>query len=126
MVHYRPPMAKHPNGYQGDGGRRYLRKSALIREHARKLIAEGKRVTHAVLIDMLDRERPGHRTFPTEVSRALKGIDRALRRRRGQAVEADGERFPSIRDAARAKDISMEAARKRLASRNFPGWKRVD
>jgi hypothetical protein len=119
-------MAKHPNGYRGDGGRPYVRKSALIREHARRLIAEGGRVTHAAIIEMLDGERPGHRTFPTEISRALKGIDRKFRRRKGQSVEVDGELLPSIRDAARAKGISMEAARKRLASPNFPDWKRVD
>lgn len=121
-------MAKHPSGYvdKGGGGRRYVRKSALIREYARGLIAAGGTVTQAAVMEMLDRKRPGHRTFPTEVSRALKGIERALRPRAGQGVEADGERYPSIREAARAKGLSMQAVRKRLTNPNFPGWKRTE
>lgn len=119
-------MTRHQDGYYGRRGKLYKRKSTLIVEHARKLIAKGRPITHAVIMAMLDRERPGHRTYPTEISRALKGIDRAQRSRQGQAVEADGERFPSIRDAARANGISMEAARKRLASPSFPRWTRID
>lgn len=112
-------MTKHPNGYSGQDGKLYKRKSTLIVELARKLVAHGEKVTHSPIIGMLDKERPGHNTYPGEISRAIKGIDRSLRSRRGQTVEVDGKQYPSIRDAARANGISMQAARKRFGSSNF-------
>lgn len=120
-------MTKHQDGYYGRGGKLYKRKSALIVEHARKLVVAGKPVTHASIVAMLDEERPGHRTFPTEISRALeKVIPKAKRARSGHGVEVKGTVHPSVRAAARAEGISMEAARKRIASPNFPDWKLLD
>lgn len=119
-------MTTHPDGYYGKGGRFYRRKSTLIVEYAKKLVAEGKPVTHAAIMTMLDKERPGHRTFPTEISRALKSIPKAKRARSGHGVKVGRIVYPSVRAAARAEGISMEAARKRIASPNFPKWKRID
>jgi len=119
-------MTTHPNGYYGKGGRFYKRKSTLIVEHARKLVSEGKPVTHAAIMAMLDKERPKHCTFPTEISRALRSIPKAKRARSGYGIKADGVAYPSVRAAARAEGIAMETVRKRIASPNFPKWKRVD
>jgi hypothetical protein len=119
-------MTRHPNGYHGKGGKLYRRKSTLIVEHARKLVAEGKPVTHDAIMAMLDKERPKHRTYPTEISRALKSIPKAKRARTGYGVKADGAIYPSVRAAARAKGVAMETVRKRIASPNFPKWKRID
>lgn len=119
-------MTTHPDGYYGKGGRFYRRKSTLIVEYARKLVVEGKPVTHAAIMAMLDRERPKHRTFPTEISRALKSIPKNKRARSGRGVKANGVVYPSVRAAARAKDVAMETVRKRIASPNFPNWKRID
>lgn len=93
--------------------------------HARGLVASGKPVTQRAIMLMLDCERPGHRTLPTEISRALRSVDRSKRPRQGQRVEVDGREFASVREAARAEGVSPEAARKRLASR-FPGWRPLD
>ncbi|MBC7102072.1 MAG: hypothetical protein H5U13_02425 [Parvibaculum sp.] len=95
-------------------------------EHARKLIAEGKPVTHAAIMTMLNRERPRHRTFPTEISRALKSIPKEHRPRQGFNVKVEGTIYPSVRAAARAKGVSMETVRKRIANPNYPKWKRRD
>lgn len=119
-------MTKHPNGFYGKRGAKYKWKSTLIVEYARKLIAEGKPVTHAAIMAMLDKERPKHRTFPTEISRALKSIPRAKRARSGHGVKADGVIYPSVRAAARAKGVAMETVRKRIANPNFPKWKRIE
>jgi hypothetical protein len=119
-------MTKHPNGYYGPSGKRYKWKSTLIVEYAHKLIAENKPVTHAAIMAMLDKERPGHRTFPTEISRALKKpIPKAKRARTGYSVKADGVVYPSVRAAARAEGVAMETVRKRIASPHFPKWKRI-
>jgi hypothetical protein len=118
-------MTTHPNGYYGKGGRFYKRKSTLIVEYARKLIAEGKPVTHVAIMAMLDKERPKHHTYPTEISRALASIPRAKRARTGHGVKADGVVYPSVRAAARAKGIAMETVRKRIVNPNFPRWKRI-
>jgi hypothetical protein len=119
-------MTKHPNGYYGPGGRRYKWKSTLIVEYA-KLVAERKPVTHAAIMAMLDKERPGHRTFPTEISRALKKtIPKAKRARSGHGVKVGRVVYPSVRAAARANDVAMETVRKRIASPNFPKWERID
>ena len=120
-------MTKHPNGHYGTDGKLYRRKSTLIIEHARKLVTDGKPVTHAAIMTMLDEERPGHHTFPTEISRALsRAIPKEERARLGHGVKVNGTVHPSVRAAARAEGVSMEAARKRIASPNFPDWKRVD
>lgn len=119
-------MTTHPNGYYGKGGRFYKRKSTLIVEYARRLIDEGKPVTHAAIMAMLDKERPRHRTFPTEISSALKkSIPKAKRARTGHGVKADGVVYPSVRTTARAEGVAMETVRKRIASPNFPKWKRI-
>jgi hypothetical protein len=118
-------VTRHPDGYERDG-KRYKRKSALIVEHARELVAEGKPVTHAAIMEMLDVARPGHRTYPTEISRALRRVvAKAKRARSGHGVEVKGVSHPSVRAAARAEGISMEAARKRIASPSFPDWKLI-
>jgi hypothetical protein len=120
-------MTKHSNGFYGKRGAKYKWKSTLIVEYAKKLIVERKPVTHAAIMTMLDKERPGHRTYPTEISRALKKtIPKAKRARSGYGVNADGAVYPSVRAAARAKDISMETVRKRIVNPNFPKWKRID
>ncbi|MGX9393561.1 hypothetical protein ACWX0K_14780 [Nitrobacteraceae bacterium UC4446_H13] len=119
-------MTRHPDGYHGQGGKLYRRKSTLIVEHARKLIAEGKPVTQGAIMKMLDKERPKHRTFPTEISRALKSIPKENRPRQGHSVKAEGVVYPSMLAAARAKDVAMETVRKRITSPNCPKWKRLD
>jgi hypothetical protein len=119
-------MTKHPNGFYGERGKKYKWKSELIVEHARKLVAQGEPVTHAAIMAMLDEERPGHRTYPTEISRALKRtVPKAKRARSGQRVQVMDAVHPSMRAAARAEGISMEAARKRIASPSFPDWKLI-
>jgi hypothetical protein len=116
-------MAKHPNGWKANG-REYVWKSTLIREFVRGLVHEGEPVTHSAVMAMLDRERPGHRTFPTEISRALLGVAPAgARRKDGQRVEADGVTYPSLAAAGEAHGISKEAARKRVQSTRYPGWR---
>lgn len=118
-------MVRHPNGWYGEKRRRYQTKADLIRAYARALVADGQPVTQRAVMEMLDRERPGHGTYPTEISRAIKRIPKTKRSREGFRVEVDGKEFPSIREAARAEDLSMEAARKRLANPKFPGWRRL-
>jgi|GEM_PF-2494248 len=119
-------MTRHPDGYEQDG-KRYKRKSALIVERARKLVAEGKPVTHAAIMEMLDGARPGHRTYPTEISRALRRVvAKAKRARSGHSVEVKGAVYPSVRAAARAEGVPLETARKRIANPNFPDWSKVD
>lgn len=117
-------MAKHPNGWKANG-REYVWKSTLIKEFAWALEDAGRPVTHAAVREMLDRERPGHGTYPTEISRALNaaGVERAARRRGGTTVEADGVAYPSLAAAADAHGISKEAARKRVNSSSFPTWR---
>ncbi|MFD1331113.1 hypothetical protein ACFQ4O_03800 [Methylopila musalis] len=116
-------MTKHPNGWKVNG-REYVRKSTLIRTFVKELVNAGEPVTHSAVMAMLDRERPGHRTFPTEISRALLGAAPAgARRRDGQRVEADGVAYPSLASAGEAHGISKEAARKRINSPHFPTWK---
>lgn len=116
-------MSRHQDGYYGRDGKLYKRKSTLIAEQARKLVADGKPVTHAEITAMLDKERPGHRTYPTEISRALQSVPKGKRARSGHGVKVKGMFHPSVRAAARAEGISLEAARKRIASPNFPDWK---
>lgn len=117
-------MAKHPNGWKANG-REYVWKSTLIKEFAWALEDAGRPVTHAAVMEMLNRERPGHRTYPTEISRALNaaGVERGARRRDGTPVEADGVAYPSLASAADAHGISKEAARKRVKSQHFPTWR---
>lgn len=120
-------MTTHPNGYDGKDGGPYTRKSTLIVKYAKKLVVQRKPVTHNAIMAMLDKERPGHRTYPTEISAALKKtIPKAKRARTGYGVKVDGRVYPSIRAAARAKDISMETVRKRIVNPNCPKWKRID
>jgi hypothetical protein len=120
-------MTTHPNGYAGKEGGPYTRKSTLIVKYAKKLVVQRKLVTHTAIMAMLDKERPGHRTYPTEISAALKKtISKAKRARTGYSVKADGAIYPSVRAAARAKGVAMETVRKRIASPNFPKWKRID
>lgn len=119
-------MTKHPNGWKANG-REYVWKSTLIRAFVGELIQAGRPVTHAAVMEMLDRERPGHRTYPTEISRALLGAAPAgTRRRGGTPVEADGVAHPSLAAAADAHGISKEAARKRVKSPHFPTWRLLD
>ena len=119
-------MARHPHGWKANG-REYVRKGKLIREFVRGLVDAGEPVTHSAVTTMLERERPGHRTFPTEISRALLGAAPAgTRRRGGMRVEADGAAYPSLAAAGEAHGISREAARKRVQSPRYPGWQALD
>lgn len=120
-------MAKHPNGWKANG-REYVWKSTLIKEFVWALEDAGQPVTHFMVMEMLDRERPGHRTYPTEISRALNaaGVEKEARRRGGKRVEADGAAYPSLASAAEAHGISKEAARKRVKSDRLPAWRPLD
>lgn len=120
-------MAKHPNGWKANG-REYVWKSTLIKEFARALEDAGRPITRSDIMEMLDRERPGHRTYPTEISRALTAakVERKARRRGGIQVEADGVAYPSLASAGEAHGISKEAARKRVNSPHFATWRLLD
>lgn len=102
-----------------------LTKLQLIRRFADELAEKDVLITHAAILDMLKRERPGRRTYPTEISHALGNIDRDKRARGGSRVEVDGKEFPSIRAAARACGVSMQTVRKRLDRDDLPNWKRL-
>lgn len=76
---------------------------------------------------MLDRERPGHRTHPAEITMYVRdAVPLELSRRAGKRVEADGAAYPSLASAAKAHGISKEAARKRVKSDRFPTWRPLD
>jgi hypothetical protein len=103
----------------------YVSRSKLIHREAQRLAAEGRPVSvHREVRAMLDRERPGHRTHPTEITMYARGaVPPELSRRAGRRVEADGAAYPSLASAAEAHGISREAARKRVKSPRFPGWR---
>jgi hypothetical protein len=108
-------MPHRPSGWHHAG---YKTKRARIQE----LLLDGKGTKE--IIATLDSERPGSRTFPSEISAALAPLvkKRELPSRRTQrAVVVDGVRYPSLTDAAHAHGISVEGARKRLA-KGHPGW----
>lgn len=76
---------------------------------------------------MLDRERPGHRTHPAEITMYVHGcVPSEVSRRAGKRIEADGVTYPSLASAGEAHRISKEAARKRVNSPHFPTWKLLD
>ena len=76
---------------------------------------------------MLDRERPGHRAHPAEITMYVRGcVPPELSRRAGMQVEADGVAYPSLASTGHAHGISKEAARKRVKSPHFPTWRLRD
>jgi len=113
-------MPRYPDGY--------VRRSTLIYQEAQRLAAEGQPVSvHREIREMLDRERPGHRTHPAEITMYVRGyVPPKLSRRAGKRVEADGTAYPSLASAGEAHGISKEAARKRVKSDRFPTWRLLD
>lgn len=103
----------------------YVSRSKLIHREAEKLAAEGRPVSvHREIRAMLDRERPGHKTHPTEITMYVRGaVPPEWSRRAGRPVEVEGRVYPSLASAAEAHGISKEAARKRIRSPRFPDWK---
>ena len=106
----------------------YVRRSTLIYREAERLVAEGRPVSvHREIREMLDRERPGHRTHPAEITMYVRGcVPPEVSKRAGRRVEADGVAYPSLASAGEAHGISKEAARKRVRSGHFPGWRLLD
>jgi hypothetical protein len=103
----------------------YVSRSKLILEEARRLARAGQPVSvHHEVRAMLDRERPGHRTHPAEITMYVRRmVPPELSRRAGARVEAEGVVYPSLASAAEAHGISKEGARKRVKSPRFPTWR---
>lgn len=106
----------------------YVSRSKLIVEEARRIARAGQPVSvHREVRAMLDRERPGHRTHPAEITMYVRRmVSPELSRRAGARVEAEGVVYPSLASAADAHGISREAARKRAKSARFPAWRLID
>lgn len=112
-------MGYRPTGWHRPG---YKTKRKRIQE----LALEGR--SPAEIAAVLDAERPGSTTAPSEISVAIaplvrKGELRSRARRR--PVEVDGVQYESLTDAAIAHGLSVEGARKRLA-RGHSGWRAID
>lgn len=112
-------MPHRPAGWHLPG---YKTKRRRIQE----LALEGR--SAAEIAAIIDQERPGSRTFRSEVSTALAPLIRAGKlgpRSRDRAVEVEGVRYATITEAARAHGVSVEGARKRIMS-GRPGWRLAD
>lgn len=109
-------MAVRPAGWHLPG---YQTKRQRIME----LILEGR--SHAEIRSTLAVERPGSETWKSEISDArarLVNGGKLAPLKTSKAVEVGGASFKSIRAAAAAHGLSVEGARKRLAT-GHPGWR---